>query len=255
MIANAGPHIHPSVGAVFPVALWQLQSDARPTFGVEGVNFDTGPALDWLVDVGLLRDHSEIDALLTAESFVAPLADAEAEAALRQLCFVPSLSGLQLPQEDHRAGTLWIGVRRDTGRAELIRAAVLGIAFQTRMLLERFRELTGHEVRALRCNGGVTRCKRLMQALADAADVQLEIAAVHNASLLGVARLAGAAEGLWTWGKEAVRRETPTEVRPSERSPKARLCWDKRFAWWRRSCEAAVDWHRFAFEGDADLED
>lgn len=252
-MTNSGSYIHPSIGAVFPVALWQLQSDLRPTFGVEGVNFDTGPALDWLVDVGLLREHSEIDDLLSGEPLPAPLPEAEAEAALRQLCFVPSLSGLQLPQEDHRASATMLGIRRDTGRAALVRAAVLGIAFQTRMLLERFRELTGVRVATLRCNGGVTLCRSLMQTLADAADVRLEVATATNASLQGVARLAGVAEGVWARGEEAVRWKAPQEVLPTDQSPAARQCWNQRFAWWRRACVRALDWHRFEFEGDCEL--
>ncbi len=243
LVVNTGAHIHPGVGAIYPVTLWHLLGAARPQFGAEGNNFDTGPTLDWLVTVGLLSSLEDIEALMREAPLVTPFPLAAAETGLRQLCFVPALSGLQVPRDDLSAGCMWLGMRRSTTRAELVRSALLGIVFQTRQLLDCFARVTGRSLRELRCNGGVVRCSWFMQTLADAANVRVEVSATHNASLLGAAHLAGAAEGFWELGGGPIQRKPGRCFAPRDTKEEARRCWDERYECWLRAVPRAEGWH------------
>jgi glycerol kinase len=156
-----------------------LRTAAVEGYALEGSILAAGSVLEWLVDLGLLGS--------TAES--AELAASVPTSGGVHL--VPALAGLGSPhwQVDAR-GTL-TGVTRATGRAELVRAALEGIAFRVRDVLE---ELPPLEV--LRVDGGLTANPFLMQFQADLLGIPVEVAAEQETTALGAAALAAQGLGL-----------------------------------------------------------
>ena len=87
---------------------------------LEGAVFVTGAAVQWLRDgLGLIADAAETEAL------------ARSVESTGGVHFVPALTGLGSPHWDADARGLISGLTRGTGRAEIARAALEAIAFQT----------------------------------------------------------------------------------------------------------------------------
>ncbi|MDA7989740.1 MAG: FGGY-family carbohydrate kinase, partial [Gammaproteobacteria bacterium] len=94
------------------------------------------------------------------------------------------------------------GITRGAGRADLVRAAVEAVAFQTRDLLEAMRA-DGAEITALRVDGGMAVNDYLLQFLADISGVTVERPRVTETTALGAALLAGLQCGLYKSPEEA----------------------------------------------------
>ena len=87
---------------------------------LEGAVFVTGAAVQWLRDgLGVIADAGETEAL------------ARSVESTGGVHFVPALTGLGSPYWDADARGLISGITRGTGRAEIARAALEAIAFQT----------------------------------------------------------------------------------------------------------------------------
>jgi glycerol kinase len=154
-----------------------------PLYALEGSVFVTGAAIQWLRDgLGLLADAAESEALAAG-------IDGNGG-----VYFVPALTGLGSPHWRADARGLITGLTRGTGRAELARAALEAIAYQTRDVLDAIPE----RPEVLRADGGATANAFLMQFQADVVQLPIEVAAERETTALGAAGLAGLAVGAWT---------------------------------------------------------
>ena len=169
----------------FPIIAWER--DGALTWGVEGIMLSAGDALAWLVDgLGLLSGPAE-----------------SADVAGRcqdtgDVFYVPALMGLGTPYWDFGARSLLIGMSPDTGRPELVRAVLRGIAHRGADMLEAAESDSGHAVARLRADGGMTANPVFVQELADACRRPVEISAELEATSLGAAFLAGLGVGTWS---------------------------------------------------------
>ena len=150
---------------------------------LEGAVFVTGAAVQWLRDgLGLIADAAETEAL------------ARSVESTGGVHFVPALTGLGSPHWDADARGLISGLTRGTGRAEIARAALEAIAFQTADVVVAM----DLPVPALRADGGATRNAWLMQFQADILGMPVEVAGDSEMTALGAAALAGLAVGVWS---------------------------------------------------------
>jgi glycerol kinase len=169
----------------FPIVAWER--DDTLTWGVEAIMLSAGAALSWLVDdVELLSSPAE-----------------SAEVAGRctdtgDVFFVPALIGLGTPNWDFGARSLFIGMTAGTGRPELVRAVLRGIAQSGADLLESAEADAALSVASLRVDGGMTANPVFVQELADACQRPVEISAALEATSLGAGFLAGLAAGVWS---------------------------------------------------------
>src|SRR6185503_9528954 len=109
--------------------------------------------------------------------------------------FVPALLGLGTPQWDYGARGTLLGVTRGTGRAEVVRAVLEGIAARGADLVTEAD--AGIAVPSVRIDGGMSRNPTFVQALADATQRPVEVSPVVEATARGAALLAGLADGTW----------------------------------------------------------
>jgi glycerol kinase len=150
---------------------------------LEGAVFVTGAAVQWLRDgLGIIAEAAETEAL------------ARSAGSTGGVHFVPALTGLGSPHWDADARGLIAGITRGTGRAEIARAALEAIAFQTADVVTAM-ELP---VPVLRADGGATRNAWLMQFQADILGLPVEVAGDSEMTALGAAALAGLAVGTWS---------------------------------------------------------
>ena len=162
------------------------QLAGQRTFALEGAIFIAGAAVQWLRDgLGLIAKASEVDAL-------AARADPTSEVVL-----VPAFVGLGAPHWDAGARGAIYGLTRQTGAAELARAALEAVGFQTRDLVDAMRAdglKTADTI--LRVDGGMTASAFTMQFLADIIGAPVDRPAVMETTALGAAYLAGYAAGV-----------------------------------------------------------
>ncbi|MBR0681281.1 glycerol kinase GlpK [Roseomonas eburnea] len=162
------------------------QLGGRRTFALEGAIFVAGAAVQWLRDgLGIIRTAPEASALA-----------AQADPAQR-VVMVPAFTGLGAPHWDAEARGAIFGLTRGAGRAELCRAALESVAYQTRDLLEAMRDdwPAGAET-VLRVDGGMVASDWTMQFLADLLGAPVDRPTMPETTALGAAWLAGLQAGL-----------------------------------------------------------
>ncbi len=159
--------------------------DGVTTYALEGSIFVAGAAVQWLRDeLKLFQSAAETEAL------------AKAADPGQRVILVPAFVGLGAPYWDAHARGAIFGLSRASGPAELPRAALEAVCFQTRDLLEAM-EADGAEAPvALRVDGGMVVNDWLLQFLADILGVQVERPVVTETTALGAAYLAGIKAGI-----------------------------------------------------------
>src|SRR5438552_9748079 len=102
-------------------------------------------------------------------------------------------------------------------RADLVRATVESIAYQTRAVADAMRTDARIPLASLRVDGGASAMDLLLQLQADLLGVPVARASVRETTALGAAYLAGLAAGLWGGTDELARHWSADRIfEPSE---------------------------------------
>jgi glycerol kinase len=198
---------------------WQL--GGRRAYALEGAIFVAGAAVQWL------RDGLRLFADAADSGTLAQQADPA-----QQVVFVPAFVGLGAPYWDAEARGAIFGLTRGTGPAEIARAALEAVAFQTRDLIEAMEADWGAAGggRVLRVDGGMAASDWTMQFLSDLLGAPVDRPEVRETTALGAAYLAGLQAGLLPPPGPSVahwridRRFTPRMARGEA---------DRRYAVWK----------------------
>jgi glycerol kinase len=171
-------------GGTFPIVAFRLEG--RSTWGVEAVMLSAGTCVEWLRD--------DLGILDTAEESAAVAARCKTTG---DVWFVPALLGLGTPVWDFGARGTVVGITRGTGRPELVRAVLEGVAHRGADLVEAAETDSGFPIASLRIDGGMSVNDVFVTALADAIGRPVEISPVLEATTLGAGLLAGLAIGTY----------------------------------------------------------
>ncbi len=162
--------------------------DGKPTYAVEGSIFMAGATIQWVRDgLKLISDAAESEALASS-------ADERSRAYM-----VPAFTGLGAPYWDPHARGAILGMTRDTGIAELVRAAIESVSYQTRDLMEAMAaDISGglDASAPLRVDGGMVRNNWFCQNLADILGRPVERPRYTETTALGAAYLAALQVGI-----------------------------------------------------------
>jgi len=110
---------------------------------------------------------------------------------------VPAFTGLGAPYWDAHARGAIFGLTRATGPADIVRAALEAVCYQTRDLLEAMAADGAQPPRTLRVDGGMVANDWVLQCLADTLDCAVERPEVSETTALGAASLAGLKSGFY----------------------------------------------------------
>ncbi|MDF2982687.1 MAG: glycerol kinase, partial [Devosia sp.] len=111
---------------------------------------------------------------------------------------VPAFVGLGAPWWDSAARGSLTGLTRNTGPAELARAALESVSYQTRDLIDAMRkDWKGAHDTVLRVDGGMVASDFTMQFLADILNTPVDRPTILETTALGAAWLAGWKAGVW----------------------------------------------------------
>lgn len=171
-------------GGTFPIVT--MRRDGVTTWGLEAIMLSAGTNVEWLRDdLGILTDSAQ-------SHDVAQGCDDSGG-----VMYVPALMGLGTPQWDYGARGTLLGLTRGSGRPQIVRAVLEGIASRGADLVESAEQDAGHPIDVLRVDGGMSRNPTFIQAVADAAQKPVEISPVPEATTLGAGFMAGLAVGMW----------------------------------------------------------
>ena len=149
--------------------------DCATTYALEGSIFVAGAAVQWLRDgLGVLAHADETEAL------AAGLEDNAG------VYLVPAFTGLGAPHWDPHARGALLGLTRDTGPAQLARAALESVAYQTYELMAAMAR-DGCSGASVRVDGGMVANDWVVQFLADVLDLEVARPAVVETPALGAA--------------------------------------------------------------------
>jgi glycerol kinase len=216
-----------NAGGTFPIVAWQRAGVA--TFGVEGIILTAGTCIEWLRDdLGLIESSADSAA-------VAAACDDSGG-----VWFVPALLGLGTPVWDFGARGTLLGLTRGTGRPEIVRAVLEGLAARGADLLEAAAVDSGLESPVLRLDGGMSANDVFVRALAEAVGRPVEVSATREATTLGAGLLAGLATGTWRDEDDLAAAYRPAETVEPVGSEAARLARRSRWLEARHRAEQLI---------------
>jgi glycerol kinase len=167
------------------------QLNGKPTYALEGSIFNAGTVVQWL------RDGLKIIETAAETQILSTQADQG-----QSVIFVPAFTGMGAPYWNADCRGAIFGLTRNTGRAEIARAALESIGFQTRDLLEAMQADWNHQGNqatqaTLRVDGGMTTNDWAMQFLADITNAPVDRPTILETTAVGAAWLAGQHTGVY----------------------------------------------------------
>lgn len=224
-LLNTGATRVASQNRLLTTIAYQLKG--KPTYALEGSIFIAGAVVQWLRDgLKVIRAAGETQAL------------ADAADPAQDLVLVPAFTGLGAPywRPDCRGAVF--GLTRNSGPAELAKAALESVGFQTRDLWAAMQaDWTGGAQAVLRVDGGMTASDWTMQFLSDILGAPVDRPKVTETTALGAAWLAGMQSGVCGGPEEfsqswALDRRFTPQMDQSTR--------DARYARWQKAVQSTM---------------
>jgi glycerol kinase len=247
VLFNTGTQARPSKNRLLTTIAWQL-SNQPVIYALEGAVFIAGAAVQWLRDgLQIINNASEIMQL------AASVPDSGG------VYIVPAFVGLGAPYWDAYARGTILGITRGTTRAELARATLEAIGYQTRDLLDALQADAGQPLQQLVVDGGATINDLLLQLQADILGIAVVRPAIIETTVLGAAYLAGLGVGYWpnlatltTLNQEmALKVNDPKFQNPLQGARPARFMptnsaieREERYRRWQKAVQRAAAWDK-----------
>jgi glycerol kinase len=228
MLMNTGDKPVMSKHGLLTTMAWRI--GGKPTYALEGSVFMGGATIQWLRDELKIISHAAETEQI-----------AQSVQGTGGVYLVPAFTGLGAPWWDmYSRGTL-IGMTRGTGRAQIARAALEAIAYQSADLMEAMAADCGRRPVMLQVDGGASANSFLMQFQADITAIPVVRPRVLETTALGAALLAGLGAGVYANPEETARgwqKDLEFTPRMDEATRKLNL------RGWHKAVERAKDWAR-----------
>ena len=226
VLVQTGAARVPSTAGMLTTIAWRR--NGKLNYALEGAIFITGAALQWLRDeLGLIKSSAE----------AGPLAASVPDSG--GVFLVPAFVGLGAPYWDAYARGTIVGLTRGSGRAQLVRAAVESMAFQTRDVVDAMQRDTGEPLLELRVDGGAAVMNVLCQFQSDLLGIPVRRPRQTETTALGAAFLAGLGAGVWGHDSELKHLwKLDREFEPEWSRDRA----DALQARWREAVERSRNW-------------
>ena len=171
--------------------------NGKATYALEGSILSAGTAVQWLRDgLGIISRAADVEALAGSVTNTAGV------------YLVPAFTGLGAPYWDPGARGALVGLTRASGRAEIARATLDAVVYQTFDLLEAM-AADGLKPAVLKVDGGMAMNGLFMQRLADVLGVAIQRPKIAESTAFGAACLAGLGCGLYGSLQEIAKLARP----------------------------------------------
>ena len=207
-----------------------LGMNGKIEYALEGSVFIGGAVIKWLRDeLELVSSAPEVDRL------------AESVPDSNGAYLVPAFVGLGTPYWDMYARGTIVGLTRGVKKAHICRAALEGIAYEVKDVLDTMVADSGTQINVLNVDGGACVSNIMMQFQADILDVKVCRPKNVETTALGAAYLAGLATGFWKSKKEILERRENDKIFKPLMKEEQRM---ELYAGWKRAVERAKDWEK-----------
>lgn len=226
MLMNTGNTAIRSKHGLLTTIAWGI--DNKVEYALEGSVFIAGAAVQWLRDnMKMIKHASETDAIASSINDT------------KGVYFVPAFTGLGTPYWDMNACGALIGLRRDTAFAEITRAVLESIAYQTKDVIEAMKEDSGMEIKILKVDGGAAANEFLMQFQSDILDLPIERPYEIESTAQGAAFLAGIYTGFWT-KEQIMNLENEKKIFQPNMKESTR---NSLYNGWKKAVGRVMNWH------------
>lgn len=226
LLMNTGGKPVESHNGLLTTIAWQM--DGKTTYALEGSVFVAGAAIQWLRDeMGLVKQSADTQAL------------AQSVQDTGGVYFVPAFTGLGAPYWDPYARGMLIGLTRSTSRAQVVRAVLESLAYQTADVLRAMQQDAGIALQTLRADGGASANDFLMQFQSDLCHVPVTRPACVETTAMGAAFLAGLAVGFWSDLSDIKRTVAVSHTFQPQMDSAQRM---KKLAGWEKAVSRCRDW-------------
>ncbi len=175
LMTNTEEAIIESSHKLLTTIAYQIQGQTH--YALEGSIFNAGTVVEWLqTNMEFFAETKECEALAK-------------ESTRDDIFFVPAFTGLGAPYWDTSARGSLVGLDRATMKADIIKAGLDAICYQSQDLLDAIAQ-DGVEITLMRVDGGMTKNNTLMQRLADLTQTPIHRAACPESTALGAMYLA-----------------------------------------------------------------
>ncbi|MDR1748859.1 MAG: glycerol kinase GlpK [Spirochaetaceae bacterium] len=226
MLMNTGDKPVVSENLLTTIALGM---DGKIQYALEGSVFIGGAVIKWLRDeLELIGTAQECDTL------------AETVPDSNGVYLVPAFVGLGAPHWDMYARGTITGLTRGVRKAHICRAALEGIAYQVKEMLECMIADSGHPLTSIKVDGGASVSDVMLQFQADILNTPVLRPANTETTALGAAFLAGLASGFWRDKNEILARQQQSGkiFNPvMEEAERERL-----YGGWKKAVDRALRW-------------
>ncbi len=183
LVLNTGNQLVRSRNRLLSTVAYRL--GGVTTYALEGSILSAGSTIQWLRDgLGIIARTAEVTALAQSVSDTGGVYVA------------PAFTGLGAPYWDPDARGAILGLSRASGRAQIARAALDSVAYQTRDLLDAM-AADGVAPSMLKVDGGMARNEFLLQRLADLLGLRILRPRLAESTAFGAACLAGLGSGVY----------------------------------------------------------
>lgn len=183
MLLNTGDQVVLSKNRLLSTVAYKI--DGQTSYALEGSIFIAGAAVQWLRDgIGIINKAVDTETMVQQEGNNAGL------------YFVPAFTGLGAPHWDPNVRGALFGITHATNRADIVRATLESVCYQTNDLLTAMHKDGGNPTN-LRVDGGMVANNWLLQFLSDILHLPIERPRVMETTALGAAYLAGRQLGVF----------------------------------------------------------
>lgn len=225
LLVNQGSQPVLSGNGLLTTVAWSL--DGKLTYATEGSAFIAGASIQFLRDqLGIINSAAETEAM-ASHVVAAP-----------EVYFVPALAGLGAPDWDPLARGAFLGLTRGTTNAQIVRAALEGVAFQVGDLAKAIEADLGRRISTLKVDGGACANSLLMQIQANVADITIERPANLETTAFGAAMMAGLGVGVYRDLKTMAHARQVDRLFIPEKSSKSEAQRTTMVGGWQRAKDA-----------------
>ena len=222
VVMNTGENIAKSQNLVSTVG-YKLKNK-NTVYALEGSVFNAGSCVELMKDWQWFESPSETDTM------VQEVEDSG------KVVFVPALTGLGCPYWDMQARGMFIGITRATKKQHLVRAVLESIAFSCVDVLLEMKQFA--KINSIKCDGGVSKNKFLMQFQSDISQTKLIIPKEFEKTLMGCIYMSMCGLGICDLDKLKQKYETAKIYNPEMEIQTIK----RKYKRWKRAVIRSLEW-------------
>lgn len=237
LLYNTGRKPVVSNHGLLTTVAYKMGKNADPIYALEGSVAVAGSAAKWLIEnLGVADSYNNI----TKQTDTVPDTNG--------INFVPAFSGLYAPYWRSDARGTITGLTMETSDVHLMRATLEGICFQAKDVLTSMQSDTGHPIKMINIDGGMSTSDTFVQILTNLCYTPVVRPKMVEMTVFGAALAAGFAVGVWNMRNVKTDCDifSPTITLDEQQT---------QYTFWKKAIHRSIGWNKDTDENNEDFFD